>query len=142
MKKRSLSLIVVITAITMLLTVNSAFAGGKHHERWKGIAIGVGAAILGNTILNNSRDYSVREPGHGKVVVKAPPRPRPQYKGHWEIRDEWIPPTYKKVWNPGHYNHNGDWVEGTWIRIVNRPGYWKEKKVWVAADASKHRKRH
>ena len=140
MKKRMLSLIVITTALTMTLTANSAFAGGRHHERWKGIAIGVGAAILGSAIINSSRDYSEREPEHCTVVVTAPPRHNPNYRGHWEVRDEWIPPIYKTVWNPGHYDRRGDWVEGAWIKIVDKPGYWKEKKVWVAANASVHRR--
>ena len=142
MKKRSLSLIVIVTAITMLLTVNPAFAGSKHHERWKGIAIGVGAMILGNAILNNNQP--AREPERCYVSVPAPPQPqyRRYHKGHWEIRDEWIPPTYKTVWNPGHYNQKGAWVKGAWIKIVDIPGYWKEQKVWVASNASDYRKRH
>ncbi len=134
MKKRTLSLIVITTTITMLLTANSAFAGSRHHERWKGVAIGLGAAILGNAILNSSRDYSYRDPDYCEVVVPAPPRHNPHYKGHWEVRSEWIPPTYKTVWNPGHYNRKGDWIEGAWIKIKDRPGYWKEERVWVAAN--------
>lgn len=140
MEKRSLYLIVVVTAVTMLLTVNPSFAGSKHHERWKGIAIGVGAAILGNAIFNNNQP--VREPEHCYVAVPAPPKYVPRYRGHWEIRDEWVPPIYKTVWNPGHYNRNGEWVDGAWIKIVDKPGYWKENKVWVAGNVSKYRGKH
>ena len=136
MKKRSLSLIVIITAFTMLFTVNSAFAGGRHHERWKGVAIGLGAAIIGSAIINSSRDYSYRDSDYCEVSVPAPPRHSPQYKGHWEIRNEWVPPIHKTVWNPAHYNRRGEWVEGAWIKIEERPGYWKEERVWIAAGAS------
>ena len=143
MKKRSLSLIVTLCAVTMLLTADPAFAGRKHHERWKGIAIGVGAAILGNAILNHDRHHHVvRVPERRYEPVPVPPGRRPRHRGYWEIRDEWIPPTYKSVWNPGHYNRKGDWIEGTWIKIVKRQGHWKEKKVWVAASRKKHRRRH
>ena len=136
MKKRSLSLIVIITTITMLFTVNSAFAGSRHHERWKGVAIGLGAAIIGSAILNNSRDYSYRDSDYCEAAVRVPPRPRPHYKGHWEVRNEWVPPVYKTVWNPAHYNKRGDWIGGAWMKIEERPGYWKEERVWVAAHKS------
>lgn len=142
MKKRSLIPIVIVTAITMLITANSAFAGSKHHERWKGIAIGVGVAILGNAIFNQKNNHHIREPERCYVTVPAPPMHSTRRKGHWKVKDEWIPPTYKTVWNPGHYNRKGDWIGGTWIKIVARPGYWKEKKVWVAENVSKHRRRH
>ena len=132
MKIRSLTLFVFVFTIILTLTSTSAFAGRRHHERWEGIAIGLGAAILGSAIINNSRDYSEREHERCTVVVPAPPSHYSRYEGHWEIRDEWIPPTYKTVWNPGHYNGRGDWVEGAWIRIEDNPGYWKQEKIWVA----------
>ena len=139
MKKRSLSLIVIVTAITMFLTANTAFAGRKHHERWKGIAIGVGAVILADAIFNgNNNSVRVSEPCYVKVPA-PPPRYRAYHKGHWEIRDEWVPPTYKTVWNPGHYNRKGDWIKGAWIKIVDKPGYWKEERVWVSAKVSRRR---
>ena len=138
MKIRSLTLLVLVFTIILTLTSTSVFAGGRHHERWKGIAIGLGAAIIGNAIINNSRDYSVREYERCSVLVPAPPRHYSSYEGHWEIRDEWVPPAYKTMWNPAHYNGRGDWVEGAWIRIEDRPGYWKHKKVWVAPEVSNY----
>ena len=136
MKIRSFTLLILLFTIILTLTSSPAFAGGRHHERRKGIAIGLGAAILGNAIINNSRDYSARDYGHCAAVVPGPPRHYSPYEGRWEIRDEWVPPTYKTVWNPAHYNTGGDWVEGAWIRIEGSPGYWKQEKVWVAPDVS------
>jgi hypothetical protein len=48
------------------------------------------------------------------------------------VRKEWVQPTYKRVWNPGHYARRGEWIEGQWIEIVDRPGYWTEVRVWVS----------
>ena len=142
MKIRSLTILVLVSLITLTLTANPVFAGGRHHERWKGIAIGLGAAIIGNAILNSNRDYSDRESGYCEVVVPPPPVYNHQYSGHWEVRDRWIPPTYKTVWNPAHYNRRGEWVNGAWIKIEASPGYWKEEKIWVAADTSSHPERY
>ena len=139
MKKRLLSLIVITTAFTLTLTANSAFAGGRHHEYWKGIAIGVGAAILGSAILNHNNYTPPRDYENCYVPAPVHVKKYSNRRGHWEVRDEWVPPTDRKVWNPGHYNRRGDWIRGAWIQIVDNPGYWREDRVWVKANVSKHR---
>ena len=142
MKIRSLTLFVLVSVLTLTLTANIALAGGIHHERWKGIAIGIGAAILGSAILNHNNYYPPREYEHCYVPTPPPVKQRSYHKGHWEVRDEWVPPVYKTVWNPAHYNQNGEWVEGTWIKIIDKQGYWTEKRVWVAATEIKYRTRY
>ena len=138
MKIRSLTLLVLASALALTLTANSAFAGGRHHERWKGIAIGVGAAILGSAILSHNNYHT--SIAYENCAVPPPVHVKPSHRGgHWEVRDEWVPPTYKTVWNPGHYNPRGEWVEGVWIEIVDNPGYWTEKRVWVTANI-RHRR--
>ena len=61
--------------------------------------------------------------------VYRPPMPRRQ-GGHWKTRKVWIPPVYRNVWEPQHYDRRGRWVSGRWIRIVDRPGYWTKTKTW------------
>ncbi len=135
------TLIILFSLILVVSFSIPAFAGSKQRHRWQGVAIGLGAAILGNAIINNSRDYSHRE--RVTVIerdVYARPCPPPQHRGHWEISKVWVAPVCKKVWNPAHYNNHNRWVSGQWKMIEKEPGYWKQEKAWVAAD--NHRKRH
>jgi hypothetical protein len=140
MKKRSIFLIVLVSVLSTVILVNPAWAGSAQHNRWKGVAIGIGAAILGSAIYHqykNSSSYKT-EPCPDAAYHRFPPAHHTR-RGYWEIRKEWIPPAYKEVWNPGHYDRRGEWVEGHWIRIVDRPGYWTEKRVWVAGKSGRHR---
>jgi hypothetical protein len=140
MKTRSVFTITVVSLLTLALTAGSASAGRYHHrdhDRLKGVAIGVGAAILVSALINHSRDYSYREP-EPCYVPAPPPQEYRQQGGHWEIRKEWVSPTYKTVWNPAHYDERGVWVEGVRIEIVDQPGYWTENRIWVSATVSDH----
>ena len=131
MKKRSIFLILIITVLSIIMVTNAAFAGSAQHNRWKGVAIGLGAAIIGSALYKQYKSqpqqvYSYQRPRY----YRSPPSHHSH--GFWEIRKEWIPPTYKEVWNPAHYDERGRWVEGCWIKITNEPGYWIEKRVWVS----------
>ena len=136
MKKRKLSILLITVLLCVSFLRPSAWAGSKQKHRWEGVAIGVGAALLGCALFSQYNDratYSHNSP----AVVPAPAyRHRPvrysRYAGHWEARKEWVPPSYRRVWNPGHYNRRGEWVRGQWIEIVDRPGYWTQVRVWVS----------
>ncbi|MEZ4549799.1 MAG: hypothetical protein R2874_04785 [Desulfobacterales bacterium] len=97
-----------------------------------GVAIGLGAAILGNAILNSDRYDAPPEP----VVVDRDCR-RPRYcdrdyrQGYWEVRKIWVEPVCERVWNPGHYNRHSQWVPGQYVTIEKAPGYWEQHRVWV-----------
>ncbi|QTA93707.1 hypothetical protein [Desulfonema magnum] len=144
MKKMFIAMIAI--AVCVCLLTPPAWAGSKQRHRWEGVAIGIGAAILGSAIINNSqrdrsnatipvrKDKVYRDHYAPSPVYDCPKRPRhPHRRGHWEIRKVWVPPTYKKVWNPGHYNRRGKWVRGKWIKIENEPGYWVEDRVWTGS---------
>jgi len=134
MEKKSLFILVLIAIFTFVFLTPQAQAGPEERYRWEGIAIGVGAAIIGSAILNNhyqsnhSKYIAYHKPAKVKHHTLQRYRPSP---GHWEIQKEWVSPTYKRVWNPGHYSRNGEWIAGQWIEIVDQSGYWVEKKVWV-----------
>jgi len=138
MKTRSVFTITVVSLLTLALTAGPASAGRHHrdHDRLKGVAIGVGAAILATALINHNRGYSYREPE--PCYVPAPPPVRSHQGGHWEVRKEWVSPTYKRAWNPAHYDERGMWVEGARIEIVDQPGYWTENRIWVSATVSDH----
>ncbi|MBC2743156.1 MAG: hypothetical protein HGJ93_08930 [Desulfosarcina sp.] len=136
-KKLLISLIMVVFGIT--LVSSSAMAGSKQRHRWEGVAIGVGAAILGNAI------YQAHRAEQRPQVVYVEPEPTCRYRlnhgpkhrhGHWEWQEAWVPPTYEKVWNPGHYNRKGHWVPGHWIEVKTEDGHWTQERVWVARNHS------
>ena len=128
MKTKKL-LVLILAAVFLFSFISSpACAGSRQQYRWEGVAIGIGAAILGSALLNNmyQRPYSAPEPAY----TYSPPPPR--RGGHWEMRSVWVPATEKRVWNPAHYSHNGGWARGRWIKIVERPGYWTKERAWIA----------
>ncbi len=134
--KKIITLIITLmmTGIFFLtMSVPAAFAGSKQRHRWEGVAIGVGAAILGSAIFNSDRWDTPRE----RVVVIDRDCHKPRHydrhrpKDHWEERKIWVEPVCERVWNPGHYNRHHQWVPGRHIIIEKRPGYWDKKRVWA-----------
>lgn len=128
MKKIFISLFVAVCLVTFMRV--PAFAGDKQRHRWEGVAIGVGAAILGHALLS-----SCMEPAPVRVTVihkdrhhRACPPPRHHSRARLEVHRAWIPPVCERVWNPGHYNRYGSWVPGHWMIIEKSPGYWAEKR--------------
>ena len=132
MKKKNVFIVLTTFIFCLSFMKPPAWAGNVQRNRWEGVAIGVGAAILGTSLINHFR-YSV--PARTIVNQHHPPTVhyRHQYRqkpsGRWEVRRVWIQPTYKRIWNPGHYNRYGRWVPGQWIRIEIRPGYWTTERI-------------
>jgi hypothetical protein len=122
----------MVAVFFMTISAPAAFAGSKQRHRWQGVAIGLGAAILGNAILNSDRYDAPPE----RVVVDRDCR-RPRYcdrdyrQGYWEVRKIWVEPVCERVWNPGHYNRHSQWVPGQYVTIEKAPGYWEQHRVWV-----------
>lgn len=143
---KKLLTIILLTFFTIGMTAPSALAGAKQRHRWEGVAIGVGAAILGHAIVHGHQTHHYNRPqrGGGTVIIRDD-RGRCDYpkrgyrnrhhsrppRGHWESQRVWMAPVYEKVWNPGHYDANQQWVPGQWIHIVKEPGHWVEKREWV-----------
>ncbi len=134
----------LLTLLSALLLAPSAWAGAKQRHRWEGVAIGVGAAILGHALIQHHHAYAHPYRGGGKVIIRrdidrCDDRRRRYYRrpfhrparGHWEHRRVWVSPVYEKVWNPGHYDVDQRWVPGRWIQVVKEPGYWVERREWV-----------
>jgi hypothetical protein len=127
------TIILTITMIFFLsLLAPSAYAGSKQRHRWQGVAIGLGAAILGHAIVNSDRYESSPE----RVVVIDRDCHRQRYsnrhhRGEWEVRKTWVAPRCERVWNPAHYNEYNQWVPGQNITIETGQGYWVKERVWV-----------
>jgi hypothetical protein len=133
MKTKKLLIGLTLAVFGMALISSTVLAGGKQRHRWEGVAIGVGAAILGHAIFQSHKaDQSPQ-------AVYAEPEPAPRYHhpprhchGYWEWQDLWVPPTYEKIWNPGHYNRKGHWMPGHWMTVQTTDGHWTKERVWVA----------
>lgn len=90
-------MVVLTTALCVSLMVTSAWAGPKQRYRWEGVAIGVGAAILGNALFNPS--YCA-QPAPAPVYYSAPPvyvRPAPVYYGPTVVYYGPPPPYYRPL---------------------------------------------
>ena len=125
---KKITVMLIVTAFGLSLAAQPALAGSKQRHRWQGVAIGLGAAILGHAIYNSGNEG----PSCKKVMVYNHPCPSPHRHGYWEICKVWVAPKYIKVWNPKHYNRHGVWVSGQWKMIEKEPGYWNEQEIWVA----------
>lgn len=142
MKNRSHVVLIISIGLSIGIIASPVWAG-KVRNRWEGVAIGVGAAILGKMFFDQvHRHHSSPRVVYGKHRYHEPDcRPPRRLSGHWEIRNIWVPPVCERVWNPGHYNRRGRWITGKWILIEKEPGYWKKERIWVShgSHVSYHR---
>ncbi|MBR9984641.1 MAG: hypothetical protein KFF68_01910 [Desulfosarcina sp.] len=53
MKKTKKWITAVVAVLSLGLTSTSVWAGSKQQHRWEGVAIGVGAAIVGSALINH-----------------------------------------------------------------------------------------
>jgi hypothetical protein len=124
---------ICVAVLGITVAVSPSWAGSKQKHRWEGVAIGIGAAILGKAIIDSYYQQTAPSPYSESYVIEHHHyhQPPPKPAGYWETQKEWIPPAYEKRWNPGHYNRHGRWEKGSWIRVEVEPGHWEYKKVWV-----------
>jgi hypothetical protein len=132
MNKKKILIMLTVSLVCFFLIIPSSWAGAKQRHRWEGAAMGIGAAFLGHALYNQY--YSQYTPA---PVYHKPPKRRP--RGHWEHTKVWIPASYEKAWNPGHYNKKGRWVSGRWIKIEKEPGHWVKERIWVSKRSKRHR---
>ena len=123
-----LSFIIFVSCISLATTV---FAGGYHGGHGGGYYCGgngwndgweVAAAVLGTAIVLDAITRICYAPA--PVVVPA---------GHWKIQQVWVPGTSRRYWVNQYYNQiRNVWVLGHWEERPGTPGYWTQRKVWVA----------
>ncbi len=53
MNKKKVFIIMLTSILVFCYAATSAWAGPKQRYRWEGVAIGVGAAIVGSTLINH-----------------------------------------------------------------------------------------
>ncbi len=149
MKKKTLFILFIGIVLAWTVTAPPVRAGSPQQHRWQGVAIGVGAAIIGGSLFHHSRMSrrhsrpAYYQTGPPQQVYAAPSCPPQQVyvapscpprisRGHWELQKTWVPPVCEKTWNPAHYNRKRRWIPGRWIRIERQPGYFRTEKVWMS----------
>ena len=124
MKTKRFLILTLIAILAIATSVPTAWAGSAQRHRLEGAVIGIGALILTQAIINQQHHAYAAE---ARPATWQPPQPA----GYWQTQRQWVPAQYKRVWNPGHYDRRGHWVNGHWMQVELRPGYWTEKRVWV-----------
>ncbi len=149
MRIKSILAFIIVMIFSFVVLVPTANAENVQRRRWEGVAIGIGAAILGSALLKDHHTHTRyvhtrhepsryhRHSDHSpyyrlKHHKRRHGREYDHRHGYWEIVKEWVPPTYRRAWNPGHYGRRGKWVPGHWIEIEETPGYWTKTRVWIA----------
>lgn len=135
MKHTKVFLLVMVSLVYLFAAAAPGEAGSRQRHRWEGVAIGIGAAVLGHALFQHHKD-----PHPEKVVVydgirdnrRRHHKHRKHRRGHWEMEKVWRPPVYERTWNPGHYNRKGHWVDGHWIKIKVKKGRWVNQRVWIS----------
>jgi len=137
--------ITVATSVLLLICFSTVPARADR-KTMEGFMLGTGVAILGAAIIHGMNDndrpqYSRHhspppEPfhhdyrgGHYNRDYRRHFDHRPD--GHWEIVRVWIEPVCERRWNPAHYNHRGEWVEGRYETFEISGGYYQDQRVWV-----------
>ena len=92
MKMGKQLIIAGIVLASFCLATSPAQAGSKPQHRWEGVAIGVGAAMLGHAIISGLDHDHHR--GHVSVHRACPEKPR-HHNSHWRPhgrdRHHWYP---------------------------------------------------
>ncbi len=122
-KKPSLLAVASLVVCVALFTASSAHAKSPQRYRWEGVAIGLGAALLGSALLHPPYCYRPAPP----PFYRFPPSPPAPECDQWEVRRVWIPPRYDWVWVPGYWRR-GCWVPGRWEKRLVSPGHWEERR--------------
>lgn len=134
MKNKQLLTIAFITIFGIVVSAPTSWARSPQSYRLEGVAIGLGAVILGKALWDLNHQPAVAPVPRPVVVEHRYRQIRPEPAGYWETRKEWIPAKYHKVWHPGQYNSHGRWLQGHWKQVQVQPGHWIVKQVWVPYD--------
>ncbi len=127
MKKKSV-LVFAVVATTALACFGASGADARSPQRyrWEGVAIGIGAALIGSALIHPPYYHRPAPP----PFYRYPPPHRPEcYR--WEVRRIWIPAQYDRIWIPGHYGRKGWWIPGRWEKRLVHPGHWEERRYCV-----------
>jgi len=154
MEDKMNKIITIITTVLFLVCF-SAVPARADRKTMEGFMLGTGVAILGAAIINGmndndgprySRHHSPPPPdvyhiefrgGHDGRYDRRHDRRHDRRDHHygpdgrWEMVRVWVEPVYERRWNPAHYNHRGEWVDGRYESFQITGGYYQDQRVWV-----------
>ena len=128
--------IAVAMVLSLVLTSTSVWAGPKQQHRWEGVAIGVGAAILGSALINHhATGYHSGPPVvfsfNYRETYRHPSRHHGYTKPHRGGHDnQWRP--YNRGQQYKGKRHHGD-VHGN-----RHPGKWRSSDRGHHGDRRSH----
>lgn len=145
MEKEMNKLITILTTVLFLICFSTVSARADR-KTMEGFMLGTGVAILGAAIIHSMNDND--SPRYSRHHSPPPEPYRIEYRGghndrhyrrhhshgpdgHWEIVRVWVEPLYERRWNPAHYNHRGEWLEGRYEEFRITEGYYQDQRVWV-----------
>ena len=142
--------LIAITTTILLVICFSTVSAHADRKTMEGFILGTGAVLLGTALYKGfHHDSNVqyipqktvnhqyrhnRHNSYDKYEYKRNPHKRHSLhnrKSHWKIKKIWKGPIYETRWNPGHFNHKGQWISGRKIDILVQEGYWKKKRILV-----------
>jgi hypothetical protein len=142
--------IITITTTALFLICFFTVPARADRKTMEGFMLGTGVAILGAAIIHGMNDndrpqYSRRHSPPPQVYIEYRDGHNDGYSGrhhrrhhydrpdgHWEIVRVWVEPVSERRWNPAHYSHRGEWVEGRYENFEITGGYYQDQRVWVS----------
>ena len=110
MKNKTITIIFLTILLCFFLVIPSSWAGSKERHRWEGVAIGLGAAVVGSVLLNN---YSSPPKRHVHIYHYSPPHRHDRWKSHCRHHyGHKKPHRHHTHWHgrPRHsYRHHAHW---------------------------------
>ncbi len=130
MNKKKVLIVMFITSLGISFAATSAWADSKHRYRREGIAIGVGAAIVGSALINHHGFGSYHDRGYG--------RPCGHRHHHWRRHHPKHRCLYQLgchgYWKSCHPGRHGHWKS----RHPGRHGHWKSRHPGRHGHPSRH----
>ena len=137
--------LITMTTTILFLICFSTVSARADRKTMEGFMLGTGVAILGAAIIHGMNDndrpqYSRHHSPPPEVYIEYRGdygdrhHRRHHYQrpdGRWEIERVWVEPVYERRWNPAHYDHRGEWVEGRYESFQIAGGYYQDERVWV-----------
>ena len=129
MNKMKTLKIIFIALMISIFGITISYAGSPQSYRWEGLALGLGAAIIGSHIFRGGMDDRDSEyhHGHRRYGKKHRHWRHRQYRPGYGYVDNgcW---TYDRVYIPGKYIK--EYINGRWVTIEVTPDRWVEKRIW------------
>ena len=140
MKMRN-GLIITVTAVVILgLSSTPTWAGSKQQHRWEGVAIGVGAAIVGSALINHhAYGYYDGPPVAFSFNYREDHRSSARHHGNWNRRHGGHPGQWGPIGRGQRYRgHHRNWN----THVHRHPKSWKSDGRRTYHGQGRHSRGH